>query len=72
MSDYLARAPGDVESAERAVAPYRDMTPDERWLALAELLREVDQLLGGRPPAPKEDEEPLWRLGMDPSLGRPS
>ena len=72
FEEYLAKVPTDRESAERAVAPYRDMTPAERFEALAKLLEEVAAILGDREPAGDGEPFPFWRHWMDPSLGRPS
>jgi hypothetical protein len=62
--------PTDEASAERVVAPYRRLSPADRWRAFAELLREMESLLGQRTHrAP--DEHPFWRHWTDPFLGRP-
>ncbi len=65
-------APSDEETAERAVARYRSMTPSERIEALRDLLRDMDVLLDGRVPPRVEDDPPFWRRWQDPNVGRPS
>lgn len=66
------RVPTDVETAERAVADYRAMTPQERLEVFRWLLAGMDDLLDGREPFRFEDDPPFWQRWKDPSLGRPS
>ena len=65
LAEYLARAPSNVETARRAVEPYRRLTPDERWKAFLELQREVELLLNGRSLWRDDAETLLWRHWMD-------
>ena len=72
LEQYLATIPDDVDAACAAVAPYRDMTPAERWACLDELMRAMAKIHGDRPPIHDDDYEPLWPRWKDPLLGRPS
>ncbi len=69
--EYLTMVPTDWESARKAVAPYRDMTPAECFVELGALLAELETILGDRNPAGDGEPHPFWRHWMDPSLGRP-
>jgi hypothetical protein len=71
VAEWLALAPSAEESAERDVAPYRDLTPQERWEVFESLLRDMDVLLAGRMPVEIDDDPPFWRRWGDPPLGRP-
>ncbi len=66
------RIPTDEETAERAIAATRHMTPDERWELLRWLLDGMDALLEGRKPFRPEEDPPFWMRWKDPTLGRPA
>jgi len=73
-AEYCALAPTDAEWAERAVAPYRDMTVEKRMQALSVLNGWVDAMLAGRMPEREDGEHPFWMHWKDPMLavqGRP-
>jgi hypothetical protein len=71
VARYISLAPDDAEWARRAVAPYVDMTPEERLEALSALNGWIDAILGGRMPETKDGELPFFMHWRDPSLGRP-
>ncbi len=71
LDRYLSAGPTDVETARAAVAPYRNMTPQERLEALAALLGEMDAILAGRLPVRSPEDLELWRHWKDPLLGCP-
>ena len=71
VAEYLAKTPTDEQTARRAVAPYRPLTPAERWSAFAALLAGMDALLDGRAPWRDDRFEPFWRHWKDASFGRP-
>ncbi len=68
----LPFVPTDEETAERAVALTRDMSPEERWELFRWLLDGMDGFLDGREPFRPEEDPPFWMRWKDPSLGRPS
>ncbi len=68
----VPHVPTDEETARRSVAPYLDMTPEERLEVFASLLADMDVLLNGRMPVEAPDDPPLRLRWKDPSLGRPS
>jgi hypothetical protein len=70
IQEYLSRIPDDWEWAHREAARCRDLTTDERFDLLENLLRLMQELLVGRQPA--RDTVPFWRYWSDPALGRPS
>lgn len=69
LDRYLASIPTDEETARRAVRPYAGMSGEERLRALADLLGEMDILLGGRLPIRSPDDEQFWRHWKDPTHG---
>ena len=56
----------------RDVAPYRGMTPAQRWEVLCSLLADMDRLLQGRTPREAPENPPFPSRWKDPALGRPS
>jgi hypothetical protein len=70
VRDYLANVPTDQEWASREVLRCHGLSTDERFDLLANVLRLMDELLAGRPPAP-EPGHPFWQHWRDPELGRP-
>jgi hypothetical protein len=68
----VPHVPTDEETARRSVAPYLDMTPEERLLVFASLLADMDVLLDGREPVEAPEDPPFWMRWKDPCLGRPS
>ena len=71
VAAYIALAPSDAEWARKAVAPYANMTPEERLRAQSVLNGWMDALLGGRLPETEDGELPFWMHWKDPSLARP-
>lgn len=49
--------------------PFRDMTPDQRLRAQAELVRALLAFAGDRPVLRDDDYDPLWPRWKDPLLG---
>lgn len=62
-------APSEAQSAEETVRPFRDMTPDQRLRAQAELVRALLAFAGDRPVLRDDDYDPLWPRWKDPLLG---
>jgi len=67
LEAYLRAVPSDEETAHRAIAPYVEMTPTERWVAFADLQREVEALLGDTDS--RRADPPFWQHWKDPGLG---
>ena len=68
----LPEPPSDVETAERAVADTRAMTPHERIELFRWILAGMDDILAGREPFRFEDDPPFWQRWKDHSFGRPA
>jgi hypothetical protein len=69
LEEYLAKTPGETEWVERLARRYRGMTAQDRLNELAELLRWMDAILGGRRPH-RDEPRPLWFDPQDPLLER--
>lgn len=61
--------PSEEETAEATVRPFRDMTPDQRLRAQADLVRALLAFAGDRPVLRDDDYDPLWPRWKDPLLG---
>jgi len=61
--------PDERLAAEETVRPFRDMTPDQRLRAQAELVRALLAFAGDRPVLRDDDYDPLWPRWKDPLLG---
>ena len=70
VREYLARLPTDQDWARREADRFRDCSTDERFDALEDLLRLMQELLGSQEPI-GDGSLPFWRHWSDSSLGRP-
>jgi len=61
--------PSEAESAITDVAPFLDMTPDERLRHLAALVRALAAFAGDRPIVCDDDLDPFWRRWKDGRAG---
>ncbi len=68
---WIASLPSAEESARAEVAPFLDMTPEERLQIWAKLQRSMDEFVRLHPPVDDPADREFWRHWRDPMHGRP-